>query len=126
MSASGLILTEPYQDLDGSIVVSFAKAFSGNKQGVLAADLTVTNIINEVLDISIDNNGFTFLVDGNNNIVAYQDEKLSQKPLTDLNPNLTSAKIRQLVDTSTISSISWPEQGDRRFMSRMYQPLTGR
>lgn len=113
MSASGLILTEPYQDFDGSIVVSFAKAFSGNKQGVLAADLTVTNIINEVLNISIDNNGFTFLVDGNNNIVAYQDEKLSQKPLTDLNPNLTSTKIRQLVDTSAISTISWPEQGDQ-------------
>lgn len=113
MSASGLILTEPYQDFDGSIVVSFAKAFSGNKKGVLAADLTVTNIINEVLNISIDNNGFTFLVDGNNNIVAYQDEKLSQKPLTDLNPNLTSTKIRQLVDTSAISTVSWPEQGDQ-------------
>ncbi|MCV5886990.1 cache domain-containing protein, partial [Escherichia coli] len=82
MAQSGLIITEPYQDFDGSIVVSFAKAFNQNKQGVLAADLAVTDIINEVLNIQLDNNGFAFLVDGNNNLVAYKDEKLSQKPLT--------------------------------------------
>ncbi|MBF4227642.1 methyl-accepting chemotaxis protein, partial [Vibrio anguillarum] len=69
-------------DFDGSIVVSFAKAFKGQKQGVLAADLTVTNLIKEVLSVKLDNQGFAFLVDGNNNIVAYQDEALSQKPLT--------------------------------------------
>lgn len=113
MKASGLILTEPYQDFDGSIVVSFAKAFSGQKPGVLAADLTVTNIIDEVLNVTLDNDGFTFLVDGNNNIVAYQDEKLSQKPVTDLNPVLTANKIQALVTGATISTISWPNQGDK-------------
>ncbi|NOI60254.1 methyl-accepting chemotaxis protein [Vibrio coralliilyticus] len=113
MATNGLIVTEPYQDFDGSIVVSFAKAFSGNKNGVLAADLTVTSIIEEVLNVSLDNDGFSFLVDGNNNIVAYQDEKLSQQPLTDLNPLLSADKIQQLVNTSFISTISWPEQGDK-------------
>lgn len=113
MTASGLIITEPYQDFDGSIVVSFAKAFSGNKNGVLAADLTVTNIISEVLNISLDNDGFTFLVDGNNNIVAYKDEKLSQQPLTKLNPNLTSEKVSELVAASAISTISWPGKNEQ-------------
>ncbi|MEK6214124.1 MAG: cache domain-containing protein, partial [Vibrio fluvialis] len=65
MANSGLVLTEPYQDFDGSIVVSFAKAFRGSRQGVLAADLTVTNLIKQVLSIKLDNNGFAFLVDGN-------------------------------------------------------------
>ncbi|TFH89832.1 methyl-accepting chemotaxis protein [Vibrio ouci] len=113
MNASGLIITEPYQDFDGSIVVSFAKAFSGNKNGVLAADLTVTNIIDEVLNITLDNDGFTFLVDGNNNIVAYQDESLSQQPITQLNPQLSAAKVKELVSNSSISTISWPQQGDK-------------
>ncbi|MEF1183106.1 methyl-accepting chemotaxis protein [Vibrio sinaloensis] len=113
MASSGLIITEPYQDFDGSIVISFAKAFRGSKEGVLAADLTVTNIIDEVLNVSLDNDGFTFLVDGNNNIVAYQDEKLSQKPLTQLNPSLSAQKISQLIDTAYISTITWPEQGDK-------------
>ncbi|MCG9684654.1 methyl-accepting chemotaxis protein [Vibrio sp. Isolate23] len=113
MATNGLIVTEPYQDFDGSIVVSFAKAFSGSKNGVLAADLTVTNIIEEVLNVSLDNEGFSFLVDGNNNIVAYQDEKLSQQPLTELNPVLSADKVHQLVNTSFISTISWPQQGDK-------------
>ncbi|WP_281630900.1 methyl-accepting chemotaxis protein [Vibrio sp. St2] len=113
MATNGLIVTEPYQDFDGSIVVSFAKAFSGSKNGVLAADLTVTSIIEEVLNVSLDNDGFSFLVDGNNNIVAYQDEKLSQQPLTELNPLLSADKVQQLVNTSFISTVSWPEQGDK-------------
>lgn len=113
MNASGLIITEPYQDFDGSIVVSFAKAFSGDKNGVLAADLTVTNIIDEVLNITLDNDGFTFLVDGNNNIVAYQDESLSQQPLTKLNPQLSATQVQELVSNSSISTISWPKQGDK-------------
>ncbi|KOO13250.1 chemotaxis protein [Vibrio xuii] len=113
MNTSGLIITEPYQDFDGSIVVSFAKAFSGDKNGVLAADLTVTNIIDEVLNITLDNDGFTFLVDGNNNIVAYQDESLSQQPLTKLNSQLSATQVQDLVNNSSISTISWPEQGDK-------------
>ncbi|MGY3685773.1 methyl-accepting chemotaxis protein [Vibrio coralliilyticus] len=113
MATNGLIVTEPYQDFDGSIVVSFAKAFSGSKNGVLAADLTVTSIIEEVLNVSLDNDGFSFLVDGNNNIVAYQDEKLSQQPLTELNALLSADKVQQLVNTSSISTVSWPEQGDK-------------
>ena len=113
MSTSELIITEPYQDFDGSIVISFAKAFTGSEQGVLAADLTVTNIIDEVLNVSLDNDGFSFLVDGNNNIVAYKDEKLSQQPLTKLNPELTTNKITELINAGYISTVSWPSQGDK-------------
>lgn len=113
IAANELIITEPYQDFDGSIVVSFAKSFSGNKHGVLAADLTVTSLINEVLNIKLDNNGFAFLVDGKNNIVAYQDEKLSQQPLTALNPELTPTKIQGLSQSADIATIPWPGQDDK-------------
>ncbi len=112
-AASDLIITEPYQDFDGSIVISFAKAFSGQKQGVLAADLTVTSIIDTVLNVKLDNDGFAFLVDGNNNIVAYSDEALSQKPLTSLNPELTANRVSQLIQNQTITTLAWPSQGDK-------------
>ncbi|MBY7788768.1 methyl-accepting chemotaxis protein [Vibrio fluvialis] len=113
MANSGLVLTEPYQDFDGSIVVSFAKAFRGSRQGVLAADLTVTNLIKQVLSIKLDNNGFAFLVDGNNKIVAYQDEKLSQKPLTELNPKLSAQTMQQLAAADHASQIQWPSRDDQ-------------
>ncbi|ELS3717281.1 methyl-accepting chemotaxis protein [Vibrio fluvialis] len=113
MANSGLVLTEPYQDFDGSVVVSFAKAFRGSRQGVLAADLTVTNLIKQVLSIKLDNNGFAFLVDGNNKIVAYQDEKLSQKPLTELNPQLSAQTMQQLAAADHASQIQWPSRDDQ-------------
>ncbi|MBY7997384.1 methyl-accepting chemotaxis protein [Vibrio fluvialis] len=113
MTNSGLVLTEPYQDFDGSIVVSFAKAFRGSRQGVLAADLTVTNLIKQVLSIKLDNNGFAFLVDGNNKIVAYQDEKLSQKPLTELNPQLSAQTMQRLAAADHASQIQWPSRDDQ-------------
>ncbi|WP_208444919.1 methyl-accepting chemotaxis protein [Vibrio sp. B1ASS3] len=113
MAKSGLIITEPYQDFDGSIVVSFAKAFNQGKKGVLAADLAVTDIIKEVLNIQLDNDGFAFLVDGNNNLVAYKDEKLSQKPLTELNPALTHSTMMTLAGDAKLDTIQWPSQGDK-------------
>ncbi|EEX39607.1 methyl-accepting chemotaxis protein [Vibrio furnissii] len=113
MASNGLILTEPYQDFDGSIVVSFAKAFHGKRDGVLAADLTVTNLIKQVLSIKLDNNGFAFLVDGNNKIVAYQDEKLSQKPLTELNAQLNVQTMQQLAAADDARQIQWPGRDDQ-------------
>ncbi|KZX55713.1 chemotaxis protein [Vibrio sp. HI00D65] len=112
-ATSELIITEPYQDFDGSIVISFAKSFSGQKQGVLAADLTVTSIIDTVLNVELDNDGFAFLVDGNNYIVAYSDETLSQKPLTSLNPELTANRVSQLVQNQTITPLAWPSLGEQ-------------
>ncbi|MGF1715022.1 methyl-accepting chemotaxis protein [Photobacterium chitinilyticum] len=106
VSAGELVLTEPYQDFDGSIVVSFAKAFQGQHQGVLAADLTVSHIIEQVLNLKLEHNGFAFLIDGNHNIVAYRDEKLSQQPITQLDNELTSALFRQLQSDQAIQSFT--------------------
>ena len=92
-NASGLIITDPYQDFDGSLVVSLSKAFNGTKQGVLAADLTVTHVIDQVLNLNLNHQGFAFLVDGNNQIVAYRDEKLSRQPLTNLDNELNQSTI---------------------------------
>ncbi|PSW12192.1 methyl-accepting chemotaxis protein [Photobacterium sanctipauli] len=104
--SSGLIITEPYQDFDGSMVISLAKAFQGQRRGVIAADLTITAIIDQVLNLKLEHNGFAFLVDGNNNIVAYRDESLSQQPLTKLDSELTPALIKQLEAGQTVHSIN--------------------
>ncbi|ELR67121.1 Methyl-accepting chemotaxis protein [Photobacterium marinum] len=123
ISAGNLVLTEPYQDFDGSIVVSFAKAFDGRKRGVLAADLTVTHIIDQILNLKLDNNGFALLIDGNNNIVAYRDEKLSQKPITELDGELTPALFSQLQSEQAIHTIEF--DGDNREKLIYATPVPG-
>ncbi|MCW8330651.1 methyl-accepting chemotaxis protein [Photobacterium sp. SDRW27] len=116
MNAGNLVLTEPYQDFDGSIVVSFAKAFQGQHRGVLAADLTVSHIIDQVLNLKLEHNGFAFLIDGNNNIVAYQDEALSQKPITQLDSELTTTLIRQLQTEQAIQTFTLDSDGQEKLI----------
>ncbi|WP_299019646.1 methyl-accepting chemotaxis protein [uncultured Photobacterium sp.] len=123
MNAGDLVLTEPYQDFDGSIVVSFAKAFEGQYRGVLAADLTVTHIIDQILNLKLDHNGFAFLIDGNNNIVAYRNEKLSQKPITQLDNELTPALLNQLQNEQSIQTILF--DGDNREKLIHATPIAG-
>ncbi|KXI23439.1 methyl-accepting chemotaxis protein [Photobacterium sanguinicancri] len=104
INAGKAIITEPYQDFDGSIVVSIAKSFQGQYSGVLASDLTINSIIKEVLSLDIDNAGYAFLVDGENRIVAYRDEALSQKPLTQLDNELTADVIRKLASSQKVGT----------------------
>ncbi|MEJ2766743.1 methyl-accepting chemotaxis protein [Photobacterium sp. MCCC 1A19761] len=121
MAAGKLIVTEPYQDFDGSLVVSFAKPFQGQYQGVLAADLTVSHIIRQVLDLKLENSGFAFLIDGQHNIVAYRDESLSQQPITRLGNELTPALLNQLQANQTIATISL--DGQEKLISAV--PIAG-
>lgn len=90
------IITPPYHDVSGSVIISLAKAFSGKRSGVLALDVTVDDIVKQVLNLKLDNDGFAFLVDGKNNIVAYKDKSFTGKPLTALDPEFTPQVINHL------------------------------
>ena len=111
-----LVLTDPYQDFDGSIVVSFAKAFRGQQSGVLAADLTVNHIIDQVLNLELNHDGFAFLIDGNNRIVAYRDEALSQQPLTQLDSELTPELIQKLQNDKAIHTFTLDSENNDKMI----------
>ncbi|MDO6707907.1 methyl-accepting chemotaxis protein [Photobacterium sp. 1_MG-2023] len=123
IKSSKLILTEPYQDFDGSLVVSFARAFHGERQGVLAADLTVTHIIDKILSLKIDNAGSAFLIDGNNTLVAYQDASLSRKPLTQLDNDLTPSFIRSLNGSQTVAEFHFDKDNSDKLI--LVAPIAG-
>lgn len=122
-SESKLVLTDPYKDFDGSIVVSFAKAFRGQNSGVLAADLTVNHIIDQVLSLELNHDGFAFLIDGNNRIVAYRDEALSQQPLTQLDSELTPDLIRKLQNDNTIHTFTLDSENSDKMI--FVTPIAG-
>ncbi|CAG21660.1 methyl-accepting chemotaxis protein [Photobacterium profundum] len=122
-SESKLVLTDPYKDFDGSIVVSFAKAFRGQNSGVLAADLTVNHIIDQVLSLELNHDGFAFLIDGNNRIVAYRDEALSQQPLTQLDSELTPDLIRKLQNDNAIHTFTLDSENSDKMI--FVTPIAG-
>ncbi|MGF1874385.1 methyl-accepting chemotaxis protein [Photobacterium frigidiphilum] len=118
-----LVLTAPYKDFDGSIVVSFAKAFRGQNSGVLAADLTVNHLIDQVLSLELNHDGFAFLIDGNNRIVAYRDEALSQQPLTQLDSELTPDLIRKLQNDQAIHTFTLDSENSEKMI--FVTPIAG-
>ncbi|QIR07076.1 methyl-accepting chemotaxis protein [Salinivibrio costicola] len=117
-AADGLIITPPYVDANGAgMVISFAKAFNDRYQGVIAADLSVNAIVEEVLNVKMPNNGFAFLVDSNNNVVAYRDTALSNKPLTQVDNELTPAFIQQARSSDSLQTIDFDGDGREKLVA---------
>ena len=106
-SSSEIIVTEPYADFDGSTVITLAKAFSGQLNGVLAADLTVDHIARRVKDLEIPNNGFAFLLDENHKILAYSDESKLHQAADRIDPYLTSSTIQKMRDSNKLETANW-------------------
>lgn len=96
MQSGEQIITDPYQDFDGSMVISIAEPFNGARQGVVALDVTVTDIVNQVLNVELGHNGFTFLLDGEQRIVAFRDNSLVGKHPTSIAAALTADKLNAM------------------------------
>ena len=109
-----LIFTDPYLDFDGSIVVTMAKAFSGVNSGVIAADMTVDGITEQVEQLQVPNNGFAFLIDGSNKILALSDHQRLFKPATELSPYFNSHNVEQARSSGSLLTLNWHgDQQDR-------------
>lgn len=96
LAQRNMVITPPYQDVDGAMVVTLAQQFTGGYQGVLAADLTIDDIIQVVRETRLNNQGFAFLVDSNNQLLAYRDASITGQPLTSLGQSLTQTTMDRL------------------------------
>nr|WP_272898566.1 cache domain-containing protein [Shewanella halifaxensis] len=67
-NSNEMIATPPYIDISGAPVVTLAQRFNGVMNGVLAADLSISYITEQINNLNIDNAGFAFLLDENNKI----------------------------------------------------------
>ncbi|WP_076410011.1 methyl-accepting chemotaxis protein [Shewanella sp. UCD-KL12] len=117
------IITEPYVDFDGSTVVTLAKAFSGQLRGVIAADLTVDHIAEHVEQLQIANQGFAFLLDENNKVLAYHDTSKLQQAASTIDPSFTDGMVRQLRQAQTLETLSWGRIGEEKLVQ--LSPIAG-
>lgn len=68
------IWTDTYVDAFGSVCVTNAVTFydeKGKPRGVLAADITLKSMQDDIISMKIGNTGFAFLLDDKGNIIAY-------------------------------------------------------
>ncbi|PER28721.1 chemotaxis protein [Bacillus cereus] len=75
----GIVVTEPYKAQgSGHIVVTIAKQ-TEDKNGVVAVDLNLDNLLKTTKLINIGKKGYAFILDGKQKIIAHPKEKLGDK-----------------------------------------------
>lgn len=90
------VVLHPYRDLGtGQLVVSFSAPIvrDGVLSAVTAGDIAMDNVVRNVTSIHPTPHSFGVLVDGEGRIVAAGDQSLTQKPLTDVFPDLRIAEL---------------------------------
>ena len=90
----------------------------GKTSGVLGADVSIRDILDQLKRIQIPGDGSAVLVNGQNIVLAHNDAGLLAKPLTDLYPALTDDTVRSLSQAPGESYIK-TETGKRLYASPM-------
>ncbi|QCT19014.1 HAMP domain-containing protein [Jejubacter calystegiae] len=96
VNAGHTIVTEPYMDdASGILVVTVATPITkeGVLLGVVAGDMAMDTVINNVLSIHPAEKSFGMLINRSGTIIANADPSLTLKPITELSPNFDMTKL---------------------------------
>lgn len=110
-------ITAPYIDSSGlGLMVSLAKTAyytNGTLLGVLALDLTIDAIVESVLDISILDTGYAYLIDTQGNTVAHENSTSPDTPVRDLEPGISTTLLTQM--TTNTKGLSQVQKGGQTY-----------
>lgn len=90
------VLTAPYIAASSKkLVVTFAYAIraGGEIKGVAGSDVTLDEVVTTINQLKPTPSGFAFLADKAGKIIAHPDAALTLKPMTELAPELTPARL---------------------------------
>lgn len=112
IAANRMTITAPYADASsGQLIISLAEPINtGTVKGVIAGDISINSLVTNVNSIAR-GGVYGILIDGDGNLIAHKDPKLTLKPATELAANLTKTEIQRLATTgkSTQMTISGQE-----------------
>ncbi|MCG9728643.1 methyl-accepting chemotaxis protein [Shewanella sp. Isolate13] len=112
-SGSEMIITPPYIDITGAAVVTLAQRFNGAMKGVIAADLSIGYITEQINNLQIENAGFAFLLDENNKVLAFRDTSFAQKDASRLAQTLTPSNIEAIRNNGELNTIEWRDGNEK-------------
>ncbi|CUA84016.1 MULTISPECIES: methyl-accepting chemotaxis protein [Gulbenkiania] len=102
-------VSEPYIDFDTKklVLTFYAPVREGSTlRGVAGGDIFIDSIVKTILAIKIHDTGYAFLVDKNGTVIAHPDQKLTLKPLTELDAELSAAKLADLAQSRALGDVS--------------------
>lgn len=99
-AAQSLIITAPY--ISASLkkqVVTIAEPVmvAGELFGVVAANLTIEQLTNAVLQLNVPGKGYAVMVNKNGSIIAHPEKHLNDRPLTEMDADFTSSWLSERI-----------------------------
>jgi methyl-accepting chemotaxis protein len=111
MASNQPIITEPYVDASsGDLVISFAQQTA---IGVIAGDIKMTEIVEEVLSVDLGNSGLAMLTNPSGKVIIHPDEAFIDQNLNDfvLDGALTNEVTSLKIDGTTVLGASFDIPG---------------
>ena len=106
VTSSQLIISDPYIDAktgDVVVTISIPLLKDGNLLGVLSCDLSTNYIVERINQVSLSENSYAFLIDGNGNILTHKNDEY--KPTADgyINiSNILDGKLGNLISATDV------------------------
>ena len=89
MDAKKPIVTSAYMGVNPpGLMISFAAPVKGGEGGVVAADVFLTKIVEQILTIKLAGDGYAFLLDKSGLVLAHSDQNKVLKPAKELSTDL--------------------------------------
>ncbi|MFZ6774666.1 methyl-accepting chemotaxis protein [Undibacterium sp. SXout7W] len=89
MEAKKPIVTSAYMGVNPpGLMISFAAPVKGGEGGVVAADVFLTKIVEQILTIKLAGDGYAFLLDKSGLVLAHSDQNKVLKPAKELSSDL--------------------------------------
>jgi methyl-accepting chemotaxis protein len=104
MEAKKPIVTSAYMGVNPpGLMISFAAPVKGGENGVVAADVFLTKIVEQILNMKLSGEGYAFLLDKSGQVLAHADQAKVLKPAKDLAPELALDNLQALAKSGTLT-----------------------
>jgi methyl-accepting chemotaxis protein len=97
---NGVFVSKPYVDaFTGALIMSLATVVqeNGKTKGVVANDMSIAQVVKEVLSVRLPGEGYAFVVHKDGTVLVHPNKDAVLKPVTALVPELTPERIAQAV-----------------------------
>ncbi|WP_330147709.1 methyl-accepting chemotaxis protein [Shewanella oncorhynchi] len=109
MRTGGSVFTRPYLDTAFNIlVVTLAEPVAG---GVIAGDLSISNLIEEVNRMKLPANGYAIMMHKDGTVIAYKDQAKTMKPIGEIDNELNRNLPEQSRAAGTLLPMYFENEG---------------
>ncbi|MGL6452640.1 methyl-accepting chemotaxis protein [Aeromonas veronii] len=121
-NSAGISVTKPYVDAqDNSLVITIALALP---TGVVAGDLSITTMVNDINKMSLPADGFAVLLHNDGTVIAHKDHMKVMKPITEIDDELSIGLLSQKAQAGEMISVFFESEGRPKLVAITKIPNT--